>query len=60
MAHIKASLGPKIEKKIKFELGEMSNVDHHFRIKFHDELNCDSLDVLKRCLDPEMDHEGPM
>ena len=26
--------------------------------KFHDKLNGDSLDALKRCLDPEMVHKG--
>ena len=26
--------------------------------KFHDKLNGDSLDALKRCLDPEMAHKA--
>ena len=27
--------------------------DHHFKVKLRGELNGDSLDVLKRCLDPK-------
>ena len=46
---------PKIEK-LKFELGEKE--DHHFQETFHGKSNSDSLDALKRFLDPEIGHKG--
>ena len=55
MAH-KGLIGAKNFEILKFELGE--KLDHHFRVKFHGESNGDSLDALKRCLDPEMGHKG--
>ena len=41
---------------LKFELGE--KLDRHFKAKFHGESNGDSLDALKRCLDPELGHQS--
>ena len=39
-------------KNLKFELRE--NLDHYFKVKFCGKSNGDSVDTLKRCLDPEM------
>ena len=39
-------------KNLKHELGEQS--DHHCKEKFHGESIDESLEALKRCLDPEM------
>ena len=50
-------MGQKL-KNLKFDPRE--KLDHHFKVKFHSESNSDSLNALKRCLDPEMDHEGPI
>ena len=52
---MKALFGPK-SKHLKFELGE--KLDDYNKIKFHIGSNGDSLDDLKRCLDPEMGHKG--
>ena len=41
-----------LSKKFKFELGE--KLDHRYAVKFHGESNGGSLEVLKRCLDPEI------
>ena len=52
---MKALFGPK-SKHLKFELGE--KLDDYNKIKFHIGSNGDSLDDLKRCLDPEMGNKG--
>ena len=49
-------MGPEIEY-LKSELGE--KLDHQIKVKLHGKSNGDGLDAVKRCLDPEMDHEGP-
>ena len=43
---IKAHLGPKIEI-LKFKLDEKLEIDHHFHVKFCDELNEDGLETQK-------------
>ena len=48
----------KNQKNLKFELGE--KLDHYSWVKFRVESNGDSLDPLKRCLDPEMANNGLM
>ena len=47
---------PKYQKNLQFELGE--KLDHRYAVKCHGELNGDSLEALKRCLDPEMGHRS--
>ena len=42
----------KNRKILNFSLRE--KLDYHFKVKFHGESNGDSLEALKRCLDPEM------
>ena len=55
MGH-KGLVGAKNHKNLKFELGE--KLDHYSWVKFRVESNGDSLDPLKRCLDPEMANNG--
>ena len=43
-------------ENLKRELGE--KLDHQIREKFYGESNGDSLDALKRCLDPKMAYRG--
>ena len=57
MGH-KGLVGAKKSKDLKFELGE--KLDHYSWVKFRGESNGDSLDPLKRCLDPEMANNGLM
>ena len=54
MAH-EDIIGPK-NQKFSIELGE--KLGHQFKVKFHGELNGNSLDALKRCSDPEMGHRS--
>ena len=49
-------MGPNT-KDLKLELGE--KLDLCFMVKFHGKLNGDSFDALKRCLNTEMNHDGP-
>ena len=43
-------------KNLQFELGE--KLGHHAVVKFNGKSNGDSLDALKRCLDPEIGYKG--
>ena len=43
-------------KNLQFELGE--KLGHRTEVKFYGKSNGDSLDALKRCLDPEMGHRS--
>ena len=48
-------MGPMIENS-KFELGEKLN--HQIKVKLHGKSNGDSLDAVRRCLDPKIAHRG--
>ena len=43
-------------KNLKFELGE--KLDHLYEVKFHGESNGDSLEALKRYIDPKIGHRS--